>query len=606
MAEFKVPLRFKAFENVSATVKKMQNSIRGLNGTLRNTNNRFRLLQAKTDQFRKAAGRMGQGMKSTGRTMTTSLTAPIGLFAGAMFRTAVNFDRAMNTVEAKATKGGKSIDDLRKKAKELGSTTQFSAVQAGEAMQFLAQAGFDTDKIFNAIGPSLDLAAASGTDLARTADIMSNIMGAFKIPAESAARAADVLAQVTAKSNVDMEQLADTMKAVAPVANDFGASIEETGAIAGILGNIGIQGSMAGTAMKQAFLGLAAPASKARKILTKLGIDIEDKTTGKLRPVSLILGEMAGKLATLPKKGKIAVLNEVFGKRGIAGATELMTQAIDKNGNQIVEFTKVIADSEGAASKMAKTINKGSVGAVAQFISAFEGLQLAITESGIIDIFTDIANGMANWFREMSKTSPVMLKFGFIAALLVAALGPILILLGSLVAMAPAIITGLTAIGAVLAGITLAGVILAAKILLVVAAIGLLIFGVMKLVEHWSAVVEFFTFDSAIDSIIAMIEWTKQLGASIVTNITEKLASITDLLPDRIKSLIGIEGPEAGGDKTGGASKAVAREITQQNIRQTRDARATVDFKNVPPGVQVRNDNEQPFDQLGLGLAGGL
>ena len=184
------------------------------------------------------------------------------------------------------------MDLLTKQAQELGATTQFTMTQAGEAMGFLGMAGWKTQQIYNAMPNMLDLATASGSDLARTADIVSDNMTAMGLEAgkfirtgknldrqvEASAHFMDVYAYAMSNSNVNLESLGETMKYAAPIANAYGATLEDTAAMTMIMGNAGIKGSMAGTAMRMGLLRLSGPPKKATKEMEALGISMSDAT----------------------------------------------------------------------------------------------------------------------------------------------------------------------------------------------------------------------------------------------------------------------------------------------------------------------------------------
>lgn len=180
---------------------------------------------------------------------------------------AVDFEYAMAKVgaitnEAADSEGFKKLSD---KARELGRTTQYTSAQAAEAMQFLGMAGFNTEQILKASPAALNLAIAGNMDLGRTADIASNILTGFNLKAEETTRVADVLAQTSRTTNVNVEMLGETMKYAAPAAAAVGGTLEETAALAGVLGDAGIQATMSGTMLRAAYLRLAAPVGKGQK-----------------------------------------------------------------------------------------------------------------------------------------------------------------------------------------------------------------------------------------------------------------------------------------------------------------------------------------------------
>ena len=168
--------------------------------------------------------------------------------------TAMDFEQAMSKVQAITRSNGEAMQKLTDNARMLGETTQFSATQAAQAMSYLGMAGWDANQIIGGMPGLLALAAAGGTDLARTADIVSDDLTAFGLSADQAGHMADVFAVTVTRTNTNVEMLGETMKYAAPVAKAFGASMEETAALAGIMANSGIKASQAGTSLRAGFL----------------------------------------------------------------------------------------------------------------------------------------------------------------------------------------------------------------------------------------------------------------------------------------------------------------------------------------------------------------
>lgn len=299
--------------------------------------------------------------------------AILGAF-GKCVSVAAGFEDQMAKVGAVSRATGPELAALEAKARELGATTQFTASQVGEAEQYLAMAGFKAQQNIAALPGVLNLAAATATDLGRAADISSDILGAFGMKAEEMTRVADVLAMTCATANTDMEKLGDTMKYVAPIARTAGLSIEETAAMAGLLGNVGIKGSQAGTSLKAMLNKLAAPASEGAKALAKLGIATKD-SAGNLRSPVKILGEMAGKLEKMGTAEQMAAMKAVVGEEAVAGFAELIKQG---GIGELKKYIKVLEESGGATQKMADQMNNTLAGDMRGLGSAFESVQITI------------------------------------------------------------------------------------------------------------------------------------------------------------------------------------------------------------------------------------
>ena len=264
----------------------------------------------------------------------TSIASP---FVSAT-KTAAVFEAAMAKVGAISRANGTELELLTKKARELGETTQFTATQSAEAMSYLGMAGWDAKQIMAGMPGLLSLAAAGGTDLARTADIVSDNLTAFGLSAEKAGHMADVYATVITRTNTNVEMLGDTMKYAAPVAEAFGASMEETAALAGLMANSGIKASQAGTSLRAGFLRLAGPPKMAQKAMEQLGMSMNDITaeqkeaalamaslginmsdTSGPKKMSTILVELRNKTKDLGREEKLAAMKAIFGQEAATG-----------------------------------------------------------------------------------------------------------------------------------------------------------------------------------------------------------------------------------------------------------------------------------------------
>jgi len=363
--------------------------------------------------------KIGKGAGSVAKA-GAKVTAVSGAAIFAIGRVAATYQKSMNRVEALTGASADQMQRLGDQAKKLGRETQFSASQAADAMGFLGMAGYSVNDILAATPDLLNLAAAANIDLARAADIASNIMGAFGKNASETGAVADILARATASANVDMEMLAETMKDAAPIAKQFGASLKDTSVLAGFLGNIGIQGSKAGTAMKNIFLTLSAPPAKALKWFDQLGIkttEIGKDGENVLRPVKDSFKDLGGELAKLPAPTRLEAIKDIFGKIPIASAAALAND-LGKTNSQFVKLTEKMNDGTITAEGMAKTMNKGASGSFARMASAAEGVAIAMGESGILKGTESVFNIFAKIFSLLGKHAPILTKIiGIVFAL---------------------------------------------------------------------------------------------------------------------------------------------------------------------------------------------
>lgn len=410
------------------------------------------------------ADKFGKKFQDVGKSLSTYVSAPIIGFGYLMGRTVLDFEQRMNNVAAVSRASGEELARMRDLAKELGAATVFSSSEAASGMEFLARAGWKVNDILEGMPGLLALAAATGADLGFAADVTSNIMGAFGMEAAEAGRMADILAATTATANVDLTMLSESFKNAGPVAKNFGMSIEETAAAIGLLGNIGIQGGEAGTALRNSMLRLASPASDATKMLKALGVATTD-SQGNLRAYADIMTDFGMKIEKFGTGTQLKAMDTLFGVRTIAGATELIKQA--KSG-ALQDYAAQIADAAGAAERMAAVMNSGAPGAVEELSSAFEGLQIAIAESGALQFFTSVVKALKTFVDILASSSPETMRFVSIIAGIAAVVGPVTVALGFIA----------TAIAAI-----------SLPVLAVTAAITLLIAGIVALVVYWDDLV---------------------------------------------------------------------------------------------------------------------
>lgn len=286
---------------------------------------------------------------------------------------AIGFEKSISRLGAITRSSDAELKELTKTARSLGETTQFSASEAASAMTFLGMSGFKTNQIIAATPGMLDLAQAAGSDLADTADIASNILSGFSLKAAEMGRVGDVLTSTFTSSNTTLQMLGDTLKYAAPVASAAGSSIEEVAAMAGLLGNVGIQGSMAGTALRAAFLRLSAPPAQAAKAISSLGIEVSD-LDGNMRPIPELLKDIALATQDMGSVQKTEAIKHIFGAEAAAGITELIKQA---GQGELDTFIDKLKKSQGSAAAIAKKMSATTAGSLKRLGSALESVAIS-------------------------------------------------------------------------------------------------------------------------------------------------------------------------------------------------------------------------------------
>lgn len=352
--------------------------------------------------------------------------------------TAMKFEAGMSKVGAITQATDADLAKLTKTARELGERTQFTATQSAEAMSYLGMAGWKTNQIIEGMPGLLNLAAAGGTDLARTADIVSDNLTAFGLAAKESTHMADVYATVITNTNTNVEMLGETMKYAAPVAHAFGASMEETAAMAGLMANAGIKASQAGTSIRSGLLRLAGPPKAAATELDKLGISISDVSkeqaeaaamlknlgvnTGALEggeKMIAILSQLREKFKQMGQEEKVAAGQAIFGRNAVTGWLSLL----EAEDGAFEKLTKQLQNCDGAADKMAKRMMNNAQGATIRLKSAMESLSISIGGT-LLPTIAEVAGkaaGMASSFSKFAADNPKLVSAITTAALAITA-----------------------------------------------------------------------------------------------------------------------------------------------------------------------------------------
>ncbi|PKR55064.1 phage tail tape measure protein [Thalassospira marina] len=332
----------------------------------------------------------------------------------------VGFGEQMSAVGAVARidKTSQAFASLKQQAQDLGATTSFSASEAASGMQFLAMSGFKANEIMAAMPGMLNLAKAGATDLATTADIASNVLSGFGLKAGDMERLGDVLTATFTRSNVDLSMLGETMKYTAPIAKEFGASVEDVAAMTGLLGNVGIQGSQAGTAMRSLFTRMASPPTEAQKALEKLGVSTKT-ATGDTRNMVDILSELATKTEKMGSGDRLAVFTDIAGKEAGAAFATLVNQG---GAGEVTKFVDILNKSLGETARVANQMGDNAAGDIKGFWSAVEGMNIALTETNdaplrdLIQSATGVVRGIQAWIKENPKLAGTLVKIAAILA----------------------------------------------------------------------------------------------------------------------------------------------------------------------------------------------
>ena len=390
-----------------------------------------------------------------------ALAAPLAI-ATKVF---ASFEKRMSRVKALLNANEADMAKLEAAAKEMGKTTVFSASQAAEAMQFFALAGFKTDQIMQALGPTLSLAASGQVEIAEAADIAAKVMAGMGIEASQLGHVVDVMAKAMTTANTDITQLGDAFKFVGPLAKAAGVSLEEiTGAIQ-LLSNAGMGGEMAGSTLRGILLALSSPSKAASDELKRLGVEINDQQ-GNMRSLADIISDLENGLSGLGSGQKLNVLGKIFPARQAAGAAVL----IEQGSRSLRDASSALRDSAGTASKIAETQLDNLTGDATIFFSVLESVALNMKEAfnGTLRTVVQAVTKITGTFSEWVKNNRGIVAATGAAVLAIIGLGTAFVGVGVAATLAGIILAGwasilsvvLSPIGLTIAAVVALGVVL--------------------------------------------------------------------------------------------------------------------------------------------------
>ena len=339
----------------------------------------------------KASGALS-GMAG-GMMMNTSMqmagAAGIGMGIYDTVKTYMDFEAQMKKVQAISGASGADFEALTAKAKEMGAATQFSATESAQALEYMAMAGWKTDGMLGGISGIMDLAAASGEDLGRVSDIVTDALTAFGLQASDSAHFADVLAQASSNSNTNVSMMGMTFKYVAPIAGALKYSIEDVGTAVGLMANAGIKGEQAGTSLRAMMTRLVDPPKEAGSAMDRLGITVKN-ADGTMKPFRQTMKDLRSTFAGLTDAEKAEAASAIAGQEAMSGFLAI----VNASEADFDKLTASIDNAEGAAGNMAKTVNDNLKGDLKSLSSVWESVQLEFMSGKGADGLREFVQGV--------------------------------------------------------------------------------------------------------------------------------------------------------------------------------------------------------------------
>lgn len=316
-----------------------------------------------------------KGLKATGAILAGTATA-IGAIGAASVKVGSDFEASMSKVAAISGATGDDLKALTDKAKEMGATTKFSASESADALQYMAMAGWKTEDMLNGLEGIMNLAAASGEDLATTSDIVTDALTAFGLSAEDSTHFADVLAQASSNANTNVGMMGETFKYVAPVAGALGYTAEDTALAIGLMANSGIKASQAGTSLRSIMSRMAKPTKEVQGAMDKLGVSLTD-SNGNMKSLNEVMGDLRNGFAGLSEAEAAEMAAALGGQEAMSGLLAIVNASDD----DFDKLSDAIYSCDGAAKRMADTMNDNLQGQITILKSGLEGLGISLYEN---------------------------------------------------------------------------------------------------------------------------------------------------------------------------------------------------------------------------------
>lgn len=410
-----------AITKQEAAVNQSKAALTEMEAELKNVN--AELARAPFDEYAAKAEKVGGTLTSVGQKLLPLSTSIAGLGVAAV-KTTADFDSEMSKVSAISGATGTDLDKLRGKAREMGAKTKFSASEAAQGMQYMAMAGWKTQDMMDGLEGIMNLAAASGEDLASTSDIVTDALTAFGLSAKDSSHFSDILAAASSNANTNVSMMGETFKYAAPVLGSLGYTAEDAALAIGLMANAGIKSSQAGTSLRGAITNLAKPTDTVAAAMDKYGISLTD-SSGKMLSLRELMEQLRQKLGGLSEAEQAQAAAALFGKNAMSG----MLAIINGSDKDFEKLAGAIDNCDGSSEKMANTMNDNLQGQITILMSQLQELAISFGEilmPKIRDIVTHIQNFVDKLNAMDEGQKETILRIG----MFVAALAPMLIGLG--------------------------------------------------------------------------------------------------------------------------------------------------------------------------------
>ncbi|WP_350300592.1 phage tail tape measure protein [Peribacillus frigoritolerans] len=437
----------KSYNHQSAALQSLQRNIERTTGELKDLQEEQRIASSGWTKFGDSAEKagskltsIGSGLKDLGKSMSLYITAPIAGLGVAALNTAKEFEAQMSKVAAISGATAEEVIKLKDAALELGASTSKSASEVAAGQESLAAMGFTVEEILGSMPGVISAAEASGSDMAQTADVMASSLNIFGLEASEASKVADILAQTANQSAADLTDMQYALKYAGPPAAALGISLEELSGSIGILTNAGMEGEQAGTTLRGALLALLNPSEANSKMMETMGISITD-AEGNFVGLSQLVENLSGSMEGQTETQKAATLASLVGTEAVSGMLSLMKAGPD----EIDKMTKALENSGGASAEASAIMRDNLKGALDELQGSLEsaGIEIGTILTPTIKKLSEFTQGLVQKFLDLT---PATQKMTVVFGLLLAGLGPLLLIGGLFIGFLGSFLTGLNTI----------------------------------------------------------------------------------------------------------------------------------------------------------------
>lgn len=542
-----------------------------------------------SSSFSQKISSIGSAISTTGSTLTKTFTVPVAGLGTAATKLAADFESAMSKVEAISGSTSEEMSQLTDKAIEMGAKTKFSAKESADAFTYMAMAGWDAEQMMSGISGIMSLAAADGLDLATTSDIVTDALTAFGLQASDSAEFADALAMASSAANTNVSMLGESFKYVAPVAGSLGYDYRDIAVALGLMANSGIKASQAGTTLRAALTRMAKPTKDMKGLMEEYNLSITN-SDGSMKSYAGVMEMLRTKLGGLSEAEQAKTAAILFGQEAMSG----MLAIINASEQDYKKLTDAIYESKGAAEEMASVMMDNLSGSIEQFLGALESLAIKVG-TAMIPVIRQITEFVTSLVEKLNTLSDEQIQMIVIIASVVAAIGPLLIIIGKVVSAVATIgsaigsvisiagkvisfggtiIAGLGKVASIITGVVIPAISsIGAPILVIVGIVGALVAACVAVYKNWEelssfaseawnsimdavgsaakSIGEFFsnmvedirTFitnlgETVSTSFNTFIENTKQFLSGMISSVTEGLSNILKSVADWGSGLI--------------------------------------------------------------------